>query len=302
VVKALLEKIYGSVQQNYRLDLGTRPGDYANTSCHAALSKIYSDLQQHRGFTEFVRATALPPSDFYVPSPGFLVEFDESQRFTELRNLALSLYPSDLYFGFDLAAWLTRCQEIQARDNEPPHRDEQRAWYDTLRDFAPHAKGLLPTLRLHASGFTWCDTEHEWCSLDPDDATDVETFRHILGEWTNFWRLDYRISDGAQLARIAIDGAWRGNSVLARKLLTDISQNWPSGVHVHWLGRPERSATGKIWVHESCECLLFRKEGPRIRDEKDNIKRFLGVNRCQPAPGAFARPLSSTERGPSLAG
>jgi hypothetical protein len=41
VVKALLEKNYGPVQPNYRLDLGTRPEDYANASCHAALSKIY---------------------------------------------------------------------------------------------------------------------------------------------------------------------------------------------------------------------------------------------------------------------
>jgi hypothetical protein len=235
VVMALLEKSYGPVKQNYRLDLGTRPEDYAGASCQTALSKIYSALQQHRGFSEFVGMKALPPSDFFVVNPGFLVEFDESQHFTELRKLALSLYPSELYFGFDLVAWMLRCQKIQARDNDPPHRDEQRAWYDTLRDFAPHAAGLLPTLRLHARGFTWGDTEHEWCSLDPENAADVETFRHILGECANFWRCDYRIPDGAQLARIAIDGAWRGNSVLAKKLLTDISQNWPSGVHVRCL-------------------------------------------------------------------
>ncbi len=52
VVKALLEKIYGPVHQNYRLDLGARPEDYANTSCQAALSRLYSALQQHRGFTD----------------------------------------------------------------------------------------------------------------------------------------------------------------------------------------------------------------------------------------------------------
>ncbi len=235
VVKSLLEKIYGSVKQNYQLDLGTRPVDFASASCQSALSRIYSALQRHRGFMEFVGMKTLPPSDFFVVNPGFLVEFDESQHFTELRNLGLSLYPSDLYFGFDIVGWMLRCQKTPARDNDPPYRDEQRAWYDTLRDFVPHATGLLSTLRLHARGFPWGDTEHEWCTLDADNATDVETFRHILGEWANFWRLDYRIPDGAQLARIAIDGAWRGNSVLARKLLTDISQKWPSGVHVHCL-------------------------------------------------------------------
>jgi hypothetical protein len=235
VVKTLLEKIYGPVQQNYRLDLGTRPEDYASASCQAALSRIYSALQQHRGFKEFVGMKTLPPSDFFVVNPGFLVEFDESQHFTKLRDLALSLYPSDLYFGFDLVDWMLEYQEKRQRDNDPPYRDEQRAWYDTLRDFAPHATSLLPTLRLHANGFAWSDTRHEWCSLHPDNATDVETFRHILGEWASFWLLDYKIPDGAHLARIAIDGAWRGNRVLARKLLSDIGQNWPSGVHVHCL-------------------------------------------------------------------
>jgi hypothetical protein len=130
---------------------------------------------------------------------------------------------------------MTRCKEVHARDNDPLYRDEQRAWYDTLRDFAPHAKGMLPTLRLDASGFTWNDRKLEWCSLNPANATDIETFRHILGEWADFWLLDYRIPHNPQLARIAIDGAWQGNDVLAKKLLRDISQNWPSGLHIHCL-------------------------------------------------------------------
>jgi hypothetical protein len=235
VVKALLEGLYGGVQENYRLDLGTRPEEYANTPCHAVLSKIYLALQRHRGFVEFVGTKKLPPSDYFVADPGFLVEFDESQHFTEARNLSLGLYPDNLYFGFDLAEWIKRCDELHAQDNDPPYRDEQRAWYDTLRDFAPHVMGAPPTLRLPASGFAWSDKKLEWCSLDPANTADVETFRHILGEWANFWLLDYQIAINAPLARIAVDGAWRGNRVLARKLLRDICQSWPTGLHVHCL-------------------------------------------------------------------
>jgi hypothetical protein len=33
------------------------------------------------------------------------------------------------------------CEEINAKDNYPPYRDEQRAWYDTLRDFLASDKG-----------------------------------------------------------------------------------------------------------------------------------------------------------------
>ena len=40
-------------------------------------------------------------------------------------------------------------------------RDEQRAWYDTLRDLVPSIMGLQPTVRLYAS-------DQVWCSLDPD--------------------------------------------------------------------------------------------------------------------------------------
>ena len=44
-------------------------------------------------------------------------------------------------------------------------RDEQRAWYDTLRDLVPSIKGLRPTVRLYAR-------DRAWCSLDPDSKED----------------------------------------------------------------------------------------------------------------------------------
>lgn len=228
VVKELLQANYGHVEQNHQLAGGARPKDYANATCYKTLLDIFEALEQHRGRDDFVRAKALSRSDFFVRDPGFLVEFDESQHFTELRHVALRHYPSDLSFGFDLREWMTRCRKLHKTDNDPPFRDEQRAWYDTLRDFAPHVRGMLPTLRLYAGEF-------KWCRLDPANPMDVDTFRQILGERADFWRIDFHIPINAPLARIVIDGSWRGDCRLAKKLLRDVCDGWPSNAHVHCL-------------------------------------------------------------------
>jgi hypothetical protein len=55
-----------------------------------------------------------------------------------------------LELGFDKKRWIRLCETIGAKDNDPPYRDEQRAWYDTLRDFLPSIRGLKPTIRLHS--------------------------------------------------------------------------------------------------------------------------------------------------------
>src|SRR5207247_563730 len=135
----------------------TDPEQYRDTAIYPYIAKIYSTLQRCRGFDSFVRSPNLPNCDFYVPFPGFLVEFDESQHFTKCRNLTFSSYPETLQIGFNRQKWMELCDAIAARDNDPPFRDEQRAWYDTLRDFVPSIKGMLPTIRLYASEFRWCD-------------------------------------------------------------------------------------------------------------------------------------------------
>lgn len=173
-VRELLEKIYGTVIVNYRISLPTRPEDFRDHPHYSALNEIYSALQMHRGFTEFVRASYLDV-DFFVPDPGFIVEFDESQHFTEPRKLTFAHYPSDVTTGFSREAWMKHCDEIRAYDNDPPFRDEQRAWYDTLRDFIPENKGFRPTVRLYAR-------EMEWCRMDINNPEDIAKFKILLGE------------------------------------------------------------------------------------------------------------------------
>ncbi len=173
-IKAMLAKIYGKVEQNYKFEIGTHPEDFKNTLYYDKLKEIYAALQNYRRFKEFVKTKTLPNCDLFVLKPGFIVEFDESQHFTTPRKITLEKYPSGLELGFSREKWMELCEEINVRDNDPPYRDEQRAWYDTLRDFLPAIEVMKPTVRLFDRDFVWCD-------LNPDDPNDVEKFRRMVG-------------------------------------------------------------------------------------------------------------------------
>jgi len=177
-IKNLIEKIYGKVEVNYKFNAGTHLEDFKDTPHYHKLKEIYEALQYYRGFKEFIKAKTLPNCDFFVPNPGFIVEFDESQHFTIPRKITLERYPSELELEFSREKWIKLCEEINTKDNDPPHRDEQRAWYDTLRDFLPVILGLKPTVRLFAKDFAWC-------SLNPEKASDVEKFKSRLFNQTS---------------------------------------------------------------------------------------------------------------------
>lgn len=228
IVKKILEKIYGLVEQNYKFEIGTYPEDFINTLYYNNLKDIYEILQNHRGFKEFVKAKTLPNSDFFVPNPGFIVEFDESQHFTLPRRIALEYYPEKLELGFDKKRWGTICEKINATDNDPFYRDEQRAWYDTLRDFLPALAGLKPTVRLFARDF-------EWCSLNPDNPSDVERFKSFLKRESEYWEIEVRDDYDPSLARIIIADDWKGDPDDARRLLENVYKKWPTGKKVRFI-------------------------------------------------------------------
>lgn len=175
-VRELLEALFGECRPNHRFRWPARLSAYQGTSLESALGRIAAALEAYRGFSvaDFVRTGLLAPSDFWVPDPGFLVEFDESQHFTLPRKLALAAYPERPPLGFSRERWVTLCERHAARDNDPPFRDEQRAWYDTLRDLVPPLHGMRPTVRLHAGDLVWC-------SLDPDSDGDQRRFAAAAG-------------------------------------------------------------------------------------------------------------------------
>lgn len=172
-VKCLLDVLFGDVKVNWDLNIPCRLGDYKNSLFYGALEKIYVALIAHRGFDNFVRAKKLPRVDFFIPDKNFIVEFDESQHFTKPRDIALDLYPENKDVGYSIERWRTLCQQLNKRDNDPPYRDEQRAWYDTLRDFAPDFLGSGKIVRLYSR-------DQIWCALDPNDEAHLQIFKQMI--------------------------------------------------------------------------------------------------------------------------
>ena len=174
-VGQLLERIYGACVRDHRFGWQTGLEAYARTPIAPTLRDVAVVLERHRGYgiDRFVRTTLLAPCDYWIPGPGFIVEFDESQHFTRPRKLALSAYADTHTLGFSARRWMELCDRHDAKDNDPPFRDEQRAWYDTLRDLAAPTQGFQPTVRLYARDLVWC-------SLDPDSPEDRERFADLI--------------------------------------------------------------------------------------------------------------------------
>ncbi|OQY11498.1 MAG: hypothetical protein B6I30_06645 [Desulfobacteraceae bacterium 4572_187] len=172
-IKNLLHEIFGNVKTNYDINLPSKLEDYSGTNIIHDLSPIFRALKKNRGFDSFVKAKKLPRVDFFIPEKQIIVEFDESQHFTNPRDITLSLYPPKKEYGFSITRWRTLCQKLNKRDNDPPYRDEQRAWYDTLRDFAPLIWGVGKTVRIFASDFTWC-------SFNSKKDNDLKMFKQYI--------------------------------------------------------------------------------------------------------------------------
>lgn len=227
-IKKLLEKNYGKVEPNYKFKIGKYLEYFSDSIYHDRLKEIYKALQNHRGFKDFIRVKTLPKCDFFIPDPGLIVEFDESQHFTFPRKIALEHYSEELALGFDRKRWMILCEKIRAKDNDPHYRDEQRAWYDTLRDFLPSIEGLQPTIRLFSRDFVWC-------SLHTNNLLDVKKFKRILKIASKNWEFEVKQEPNPFLARVIIAGKWDGNPENARRLLEDICTNWPEGKKVKFV-------------------------------------------------------------------
>ena len=172
-VREILSAIYGECRVSHQFPWPAYPEDYANTAIGNSLELIRGALGDWRGHRDFIKSPQIPPCDFFVSAPPFILEFDESQHFSKARLITLQLYPKTIPLGFSLKRWQDLCREIDAVDDQPFDRDERRAWYDALRDFVPAVYGFRPTVRLYAG-------DYEWCSLDPAKAEDQDSFHGFL--------------------------------------------------------------------------------------------------------------------------
>ena len=127
MIVEMFRQLYDSVETNYRLEVPAKLEQYQGKPYYGDLKRILSALENLRGHKGFIKRKSLPPCDLFIPNPGFVVELDESQHFTSARQTSLSQYPGNLPLAFDINNWKRRCEEIQAIDNAPIYRDEQRA-------------------------------------------------------------------------------------------------------------------------------------------------------------------------------
>ena len=181
-VHELLSIIYGACRTHRQFPWPARPEDYADTAIGETLQRICDALGAVRGHCDFIKSAQMPPCDYFIVDPPFIVEFDENQHFSQPRLAALANYPEQIAVGFSISRWQDLCREINAVDDTPFDRDERRAWYDTLRDLLPLVHGYRPTLRLYAGDF-------EFCALDANKAADRALFRQLLSDLSQSRRL-----------------------------------------------------------------------------------------------------------------
>jgi hypothetical protein len=171
--RRLLAARYGDCHVSHSFPWPAKVQDYEHTAIGKTLWQIHTGLGDLRGYRDFSKSAQVPPCDYYISSPPFILEFDESQHFSHARLVSLMLYPAEFRAGFSISRWRELCLEINAQDDQPPDRDERRAWYDVLRDLVPTVHGFYPTVRLYAGEFAWC-------SLNSESAKDRDIFASIL--------------------------------------------------------------------------------------------------------------------------
>ena len=134
-----------------------------------SLRRIRVDLSSLRGHRDFIKSAQVPPCDYFISDPPFIVEFDESQHFSRARLITLANFP----LGFSLSRWQDLCRNIDAKDDQPFDRDERRAWYDTLRDRVPCVHDFRPRVPIYAG-------DYQWCALDAASEGDRDAFVGLM--------------------------------------------------------------------------------------------------------------------------
>jgi very-short-patch-repair endonuclease len=111
-------------------------------------------LKRYRGRAGFDKGGYKLRCDFVCESQKLIFEYDERQHFSLARKAALECYPSYLTLYFNKQKWISACDSIQAKDNDPQNRDEIRAYYDSIRDIQS-AKNGYRLIRIMHGQYDW---------------------------------------------------------------------------------------------------------------------------------------------------
>jgi len=197
------------------------------------VAAIHRRLAGYRGNLGFFTPGKKLLCDFYVPQEQLIIEYDERQHFTEPRALSLGEYPLELSLGFDRRGWIDECRKVLARDNDPRYRDEQRAFYDALRDILAARSGFT-LIRLRHGDWDWnkpSSGQHLQGLLQKSNRPPAPlTLRHM-----EEWQVEVSTAAAARLGRITIASTWDGDVATAHTLLEHVCAAWPRGLRIDCL-------------------------------------------------------------------
>jgi hypothetical protein len=154
-LRKTLSELWGPVEVEKKIQ-GISVPDLKNRSdIDPTLQIILQRLEDYRQISIQGKKHWVLAFDFILPRIGVAIEYDERQHFTPLRATALRAYPSKIKLGFDKERWIQLSEEIRAGDNSPIYRDEQRAFYDSVRDILAPRMGLKPVVRIFEEDVKW---------------------------------------------------------------------------------------------------------------------------------------------------
>lgn len=153
--KEILKKNWGTVEKEFKFSNLIVPNFNERYSIDSNLLIVLNAIEKVRNITVHGRFKHKLACDFYLSEMGLIVEFDERQHFTPLKAASLTAYPKDVKLGFDQERWINLSKSINAGDNSPIYRDEQRAFYDSIRDIVSPKIGLKPLVRIFEEDVAW---------------------------------------------------------------------------------------------------------------------------------------------------
>lgn len=151
----LLRSNFEKVETEKKFEWLKTPG---KESLPAVYIPIVQGLNNYRNQPNFYTPDYSLACDFVLESEKIIIEYDERQHFTRARLIALDNYPSETALGFSKQEWIQQCETIDARDDIPPFRDEQRAFYDSVRDIESARNGYR-LIRIKDGDVDWNSAE-----------------------------------------------------------------------------------------------------------------------------------------------
>lgn len=153
--KKILIKKWGNVETEYKFSNLLVPNFHERNSIDLDLLNILNAIESERNIAVQGRFNHKLACDFFLTEWNLIIEFDERQHFTPLRVASLLAYPKNVRLGFDKQRWINLSLHIKAGDNSPIYRDEQRAFYDSIRDIIAPRIGLKPLVRVFEEDVFW---------------------------------------------------------------------------------------------------------------------------------------------------